>query len=92
MMAGSNADQVNFADLSSFMPKQNTVYLEAHDNRVSSLAWHEQSGLLASSGYDGTVRLWMVEPNKQPVLDSTLVFHISTDVFGSELQDRLIGW
>ncbi|CAG9853588.1 unnamed protein product [Phyllotreta striolata] len=91
MMPGPSVDQTNFADLSGFMPKQNAAYLEGHDNRVAVLAWHERSGLLASSGYDGTVRLWTVQSKKQPILDSTLVFHVSTDVFGSELQDRLIG-
>ncbi|KAJ8965419.1 hypothetical protein NQ314_004172 [Rhamnusium bicolor] len=91
MMTGLSLDQLNFADLSGFMPKQNVTYVDGHDNRVSTLAWHETSQLLASAGYDGTVRLWTVEPMKQPVLDSTLVFHTSIDVFGSELQGKLIG-
>lgn len=78
------------ADLSGFMPKENLFSLEGHDNRISKLAWHEKSQLLASCGYDGTVRLWSVEANRPPVLDSTLVFHMSTDVFGSELQGRHI--
>ncbi|XP_057655201.1 probable E3 ubiquitin-protein ligase HERC1 isoform X1 [Diorhabda carinulata] len=91
MMCGPNSEQINYADLSSFMPKQPSICLEAHDNRISSLAWHEDSNLLASAGYDGTVRLWVIEAKKQPVLDSTLVFHVAVDIFGSELQDRLIG-
>ncbi|XP_050515460.1 probable E3 ubiquitin-protein ligase HERC1 isoform X1 [Diabrotica virgifera virgifera] len=91
MMSGSNSNQVNYADLSGFMPNQTSVYMEAHENRVSCLAWHEQGQLLASCGYDGTVRLWTVEPKKTPVLDSTLVFHMSTDVFGNELLGHLIG-
>ncbi|KAJ8960520.1 hypothetical protein NQ318_013805 [Aromia moschata] len=91
MMTGLSLDQVNFADLSGFMPRQNATYVDGHDNRVSTLAWHEKKQLLASAGYDGTVRLWSVEPKTVPVLDSTLVFHTSIDVFGSELQGRLVG-
>ncbi|KAJ8985353.1 hypothetical protein NQ317_008384 [Molorchus minor] len=72
MNTGLSLDQVNFADLSGFMPRQNVNYIEGHDNRVFTLAYHEKSQLLASA-------------------DSTLVFHTSIDVFGSELQGRLIG-
>lgn len=88
---GVNSDQVNMADLSGFMPQTSLLHLEGHDNRVSILAWHAKSQLLASCGYDGTIRLWNIEFNKSPVLDSTLVFHMSTDIFGSELQGRHIG-
>ncbi|XP_074033510.1 probable E3 ubiquitin-protein ligase HERC1 isoform X2 [Leptinotarsa decemlineata] len=91
MMSGLKSDQTNFADLSSCMPKPNVTHIEGHDNRVSTLAWHEKSQVLASAGYDGTVRLWAIKPKKQPILESTLVFHTSVDVFGSELQGRLIG-
>ncbi|KAG5885881.1 hypothetical protein JTB14_019144 [Gonioctena quinquepunctata] len=91
MTTGLNVEQINFADLSSYLPKPNGTSIEGHDNRVSTLSWHEKSQLLASSGYDGTIRLWTIESKKQPVLDSTLVFHTSNDVFGSELQGRLIG-
>nr|CAH7744976.1 unnamed protein product [Callosobruchus chinensis] len=84
-------DQINLADLSGFMPKAKTMNLDGHDNRISALAWHKEGRLLASSGYDGTVRIWSIEADKTPVLDSTLVFHIATDIFGSELQGKLIG-
>nr|CAI5839109.1 unnamed protein product [Callosobruchus analis] len=84
-------DQINLADLSAFMPKAKTINLDAHDNRISALAWHKEGRLLASSGYDGTVRIWSIEADKAAVLDSTLVFHIATDIFGSELQGKLIG-
>lgn len=87
--AASN-EQVNLADLSQFLPKQNVSLLEAHENPVASLAIHNKMQLLGTAGYDGTVRLWLVEPKKQPTLDSTLVFHISLNVFGSELKNRLI--
>lgn len=65
--------------------------LLGHDNRVSSLAWHEESSILASAGYDGTVRLWTVKPDKPPMLDFTFVFRTSEDTFGNDLQGKLIG-
>ncbi|XP_018567016.1 probable E3 ubiquitin-protein ligase HERC1 [Anoplophora glabripennis] len=91
IMAGVNLDQTNFADLSGTLPMQSLTYVDGHDNRVSTLAWLDRSGSLASAGYDGTVRLWTVEPSKQPILESTLVFHTSADFFGNDLQGRLIG-
>lgn len=91
IMTGLNLDQINFADLSSTLPTQSLTYIDGHDNRVSTLTWCEKSGFLASAGYDGTVRLWSIEPSKQPVLESTLVFHTSAEFFGNDLQGRLIG-
>lgn len=78
------------ADLSGFMPKENVINLEGHDNKVSKLAFHEKSQRLASCGYDGTVKIWSVERNKPFILYSTLVFHISIDIFGNELYGRQI--
>lgn len=91
MMASPNTEQINFADLTNFIPKEKVDTFDGHDNRVSTLAWNETSSKLASAGYDGTVRIWVFETNSQLVLDSTLVFHQSNDVFGNELQGKLIG-
>ncbi|XP_030752542.1 probable E3 ubiquitin-protein ligase HERC1 [Sitophilus oryzae] len=91
MMSGSNLEQVNFADLSGSMPKQNISTLDGHDNRVSTLAWNKKTRILASAGYDGTVRLWSFVNGKIPILDSTLVFHTSINTFGNDLQGKLIG-
>lgn len=91
MIAGVNSEHMNKADLSGFMPNMDYFYLDGHDNRVSKLAWHEDNQFLASCGFDGTIRLWLVERSKPPLLDSTLIFHMSTDVFGCELQGRHIG-
>lgn len=88
---GSAHDQINFADLSGTLPKRPAAYVDAHDHRVSTLAWSEDHNLLASSGYDGTVRLWGVKPQTKPILDAIFVFHTSRDVFGNDLQGRLIG-
>ncbi|KAL1506224.1 hypothetical protein ABEB36_005622 [Hypothenemus hampei] len=91
IMSGSNLEQVNFADLSGAMPKQNVTILEGHDNRAYTLAWQETTSILASAGYDGTVRLWIMDPGKPPVLDSTLVFRTNGETFGNDLQGKLIG-
>ncbi|CAH1119370.1 unnamed protein product, partial [Phaedon cochleariae] len=72
MMSSVTSDQVNFADLSCSMPKLKTTYLKGHDYKVSTLAWHEKSQLLASAGYDGTVRVWAIEKNKQPHMDTII--------------------
>lgn len=91
IMTGLNLNQTNFADLSGTIPAQNLTYIDGHDNRVSTLAWHEKCGLLASAGYDGTIKLWSMEPLKQLMFKSTLVFHTSADFFGNDLQGRHIG-
>lgn len=66
--------------------------MEGHDNRVAVLAWHENTKTLASTGYDGTVRIWTTKCNgEQLCLERTLIFHKTTEVYGCELQGELIG-
>ncbi|CAH0559022.1 unnamed protein product [Brassicogethes aeneus] len=91
MMAGVSVEQINYADLSGLMPKQNVTKLEGHDNRVSSLAYNEKNQLLASAGCDGTVRLWTLDDDQSQNTIAPLVFHFTPDVFGNELQGKLIG-
>ncbi|XP_060527187.1 probable E3 ubiquitin-protein ligase HERC1 [Cylas formicarius] len=91
MMAADEPHRANLADLSGTMPTQTVLSIEGHDNRVATLAWCESNGTLASAGYDGTVRLWTVEPGKQAIFDSTLVLHASADTFGNDLQGKLVG-
>ncbi|KAL3277276.1 hypothetical protein HHI36_012626 [Cryptolaemus montrouzieri] len=91
MMSGPNLEQINFADLSYFLPSRNITYLDGHDNRVASINWNESSRMLASSGHDGTVRLWSFDSTNQLTLDSILVFHASGEVFGNDLQGKPIG-
>ncbi|KRT81776.1 Regulator of chromosome condensation repeat containing protein, partial [Oryctes borbonicus] len=85
-----NAEQVNHADLSSALPQRKLHNLDGHDNRISVLAWNDSRNLLASCGYDGTVRIWSVTNTNPPYLEHTLVFHMSSNLFGSELNDKLI--
>ncbi|XP_044259648.1 probable E3 ubiquitin-protein ligase HERC1 isoform X3 [Tribolium madens] len=91
ILSGSTSEQTNFADLTNFLPKERMDYFDGHDNRVSTLTYHEKNNKLASAGYDGTVRLWVFESRTQLSLDATFVFHISSDIFGNELQGKLIG-
>ncbi|KAK4883685.1 hypothetical protein RN001_007004 [Aquatica leii] len=90
ILSSSTLDSVNLSDLSGNVDRKNVVYLEGHENRVTALAWNSDKHLLASSGFDGTVRLWSDgKPNLY--LERTLVFHESMDVYGVELQGKLIG-
>ncbi|XP_046401290.1 probable E3 ubiquitin-protein ligase HERC1 isoform X2 [Ischnura elegans] len=81
---------INYADLSGVMPKSSVIELVGHDNRVSSSAWHEKKELLATCGYDGTVRVWSVANKSQSYLENTLVFYKSEDIYGSELHGKSI--
>lgn len=91
ILSSSIVPQPNLADLTNYLPKTCMDYFSGHDNRVVTLAYHEKINSLASAGYDGTVRLWMFETKTHLSLDLTLVFHISDDIFGNELNGRLIG-
>lgn len=87
----TSIDQINFADLSNSLPPCTTSALEGHDNRVAVLAWHDNTKTLASSGYDGTIRIWTLNSTEQLCLERTLIFHKNTEVYGRELQGKLIG-
>nr|XP_022910583.1 probable E3 ubiquitin-protein ligase HERC1 [Onthophagus taurus] len=86
----SSLDQINYADLSNCLPQKQLINLEGHDNRVNLLDYNLNCNLLASCGYDGTVRVWSFENETQPLLEHTFVFYQSTDLFGCELQDKPI--
>lgn len=88
---------INYADLSGCLPnviEQDVQYLDGHEGRISTLAYHASTGLLASAGYDGTVRIWSVlstpDYGKSPpfTLRHTFVFHASPEVFGPELSEN----
>lgn len=86
-----NVEQINYADLSNSLPSCDSFTLEGHDNRVAVLAWHEASATLASAGYDGTVRIWVFNGVQELLLERTLIFHKSYEMFGCELHGKLIG-
>ncbi|XP_018619035.1 probable E3 ubiquitin-protein ligase HERC1 isoform X2 [Scleropages formosus] len=63
-----------FADMAGDLRKCSFVKLEAHQGRVITLGWCGKKGLLATSGNDGTVRVWNVTKN-QYTLQQTCVFN-----------------
>ncbi|XP_053490210.1 probable E3 ubiquitin-protein ligase HERC1 isoform X6 [Ictalurus furcatus] len=63
-----------FADMAGDLRKCSTIKLEAHQGRVMSCGWCNKKGLLATSGSDGTVRVWNVNKN-QYTLQQTCVFN-----------------
>ncbi|XP_066271875.1 probable E3 ubiquitin-protein ligase HERC1 [Branchiostoma lanceolatum] len=80
------------ADLAGDLPKCATNKLEAHQNRVVSCVWNGRKNLLATSGCDGTVRVWNVSSRSQHILQQTCVFNKSEedpssadDLMGSQL-------
>ncbi|XP_029961368.1 LOW QUALITY PROTEIN: probable E3 ubiquitin-protein ligase HERC1 [Salarias fasciatus] len=63
-----------FADAAGDLRKCSSVRLEAHQSRVITCAWCSKKGLLATSGTDGTVRVWSVAKN-QYSLQQTCIFN-----------------
>ncbi|XP_049838129.1 LOW QUALITY PROTEIN: probable E3 ubiquitin-protein ligase HERC1 [Schistocerca gregaria] len=83
-------ESINFADLTNVMPPCQIDELDGHDNRVNNAVFHSGRQLLATSGYDGTVRIWCLTEMAQLFLEHTLMFQVSGTVFGRELHDELI--
>ncbi|XP_069046831.1 probable E3 ubiquitin-protein ligase HERC1 isoform X3 [Lepisosteus oculatus] len=65
-----------FADMAGDLRKCSFFKLEAHQSRVITCGWCNKKGLLATSGNDGTVRVWNVTKN-QYTLQQTCVFNKS---------------
>ncbi|KAJ8417270.1 hypothetical protein AAFF_G00284970 [Aldrovandia affinis] len=63
-----------FADMAGDLRKCSFVKLEAHQSRVITCGWCSRKGLLATSGNDGTVRVWNVTKN-QYTLQQTCIFN-----------------
>ncbi|XP_028822113.1 probable E3 ubiquitin-protein ligase HERC1 [Denticeps clupeoides] len=62
-----------YADMAGDLRKCPTVKLEAHQSRVITCGWCGRWGLLATSGNDGTVRIWNVTKS-QYTLQQTCIF------------------
>ncbi|XP_039291292.1 probable E3 ubiquitin-protein ligase HERC1 [Nilaparvata lugens] len=85
-------DSLNMADLTSVMDSSTLALFQGHEDRVACLAWQSEQGVLASSGCDSTVRIWSLSKWS---LEQTLVFRLSENVYGSQLNGQLIdhlGW
>ncbi|XP_036391158.1 probable E3 ubiquitin-protein ligase HERC1 isoform X2 [Megalops cyprinoides] len=63
-----------FADMAGDLRKCSFIKLEAHQSRVITCGWCSRKGLLATSGNDGTVRVWNVTKN-QYTLQQTCIFN-----------------
>ncbi|XP_047218559.1 probable E3 ubiquitin-protein ligase HERC1 isoform X5 [Girardinichthys multiradiatus] len=63
-----------FADMAGDLRKCSFIKLEAHQSRVITCGWCSKKGLLATSGNDGTVRVWNVTKN-QYTLQQTCIFN-----------------
>ncbi|KAJ7425197.1 hypothetical protein WISP_24460 [Willisornis vidua] len=62
------------ADMGGDLRKCSFIKLEAHQNRVMTCVWCNKKGLLATSGNDGTIRVWNVT-KKQYSLQQTCVLN-----------------
>ncbi|XP_061622236.1 probable E3 ubiquitin-protein ligase HERC1 isoform X5 [Phyllopteryx taeniolatus] len=63
-----------FADMAGDLRKCSFIKLEAHQSRVLTCCWCKNKGLLATSGNDGTVRVWNVTKS-QYTLQQTCIFN-----------------
>ncbi|XP_023674598.2 probable E3 ubiquitin-protein ligase HERC1 isoform X1 [Paramormyrops kingsleyae] len=63
-----------FADMAGDLRKCSFIKLEAHQNRVITCSWCSKKALLATSGTDGTVRVWNVTKS-QYALQQTCIFN-----------------
>ncbi|XP_051919775.1 probable E3 ubiquitin-protein ligase HERC1 isoform X1 [Hippocampus zosterae] len=63
-----------FADMAGDLRKCSLIKLEAHQSRVLTCCWCKKKGLLATSGNDGTVRVWNVTKS-QYTLQQTCIFN-----------------
>ncbi|KAL7980305.1 hypothetical protein Chor_014634 [Crotalus horridus] len=69
----SQGSPQTLADVGGDLRKCSSIKLEAHQNRVMTCIWCNKKGLLATSGSDGTIRVWNVT-KKQYSLQQTCVF------------------
>ncbi|KAA8579332.1 hypothetical protein FQN60_010672, partial [Etheostoma spectabile] len=67
-----------FVDMAGDLRKCSFIKLEAHQSRVITCGWCSKKGLLATSGNDGTVRMWNVTKN-QYTLQQTCIFNKDDD-------------
>ncbi|XP_057693777.1 probable E3 ubiquitin-protein ligase HERC1 isoform X6 [Corythoichthys intestinalis] len=63
-----------FADMAGDLRKCSFIKLDAHQSRVLTCCWCKKKGLLATSGNDGTVRVWNVTKS-QYTLQQTCIFN-----------------
>ncbi|XP_077870271.1 putative E3 ubiquitin-protein ligase HERC1 [Saccoglossus kowalevskii] len=79
MKDGSPVSECGAADLAGDLPKCTLLKLEAHQNKVTTCTWFAKKNIVATSGYDGTVRVWNLSSRMQPILQQTCVFNKNDD-------------
>ncbi|KAK3583560.1 hypothetical protein CHS0354_026149 [Potamilus streckersoni] len=64
--------------------------LEGHQNRVVHCIWSSKKNLLATSGYDGAVRVWNLPNKTHQFLQQTCIFNRGEDQSGEDLDGHLL--
>ncbi|XP_025408544.1 probable E3 ubiquitin-protein ligase HERC1 isoform X2 [Sipha flava] len=76
----------NESDFPGVLKRCPIVKLEGHENRINHVVWQPKVKSLATSGFDGTMRLW----NNELGLETLLMFFKSPQVYGNDLNGELI--
>uniref|UniRef100_A0A2C9KCS9 B30.2/SPRY domain-containing protein n=1 Tax=Biomphalaria glabrata TaxID=6526 RepID=A0A2C9KCS9_BIOGL len=85
----------NQVDLGGDMPQCPIIKLEGHQNRLNGCWWNARKSYLASSGYDGTVRIWSLPNKTHQFLQQTCIFNRGQEASLEELdgnQINLVCW
>ncbi|KAH9513367.1 putative E3 ubiquitin-protein ligase herc1 [Bulinus truncatus] len=85
----------NQVDLGGDMPQCPIIKLEGHQNRLNGCWWNARKSYLASSGYDGTVRIWSLPNKTHQFLQQTCIFNRGQEANLEELdgnQINLVCW
>ncbi|GFO36542.1 HECT and rld domain-containing e3 ubiquitin protein ligase family member 1, partial [Plakobranchus ocellatus] len=80
----------NQVDLGGDMPSCPVIKMEGHQNRLSGCWWSARKGFLASSGYDGTVRVWSLPNRTHQFLQQTCIFNRGREASLEELDGHPI--
>ncbi|XP_062621584.1 probable E3 ubiquitin-protein ligase HERC1 [Saccostrea cucullata] len=73
--AGQPGQIVNQVDWGGDMPSCPVSKLEAHQNKLAHCVWSTKKNLLATSGYDGTLRVWSLPNRTHQFLQQTCIFN-----------------
>ncbi|XP_069137757.1 probable E3 ubiquitin-protein ligase HERC1 isoform X1 [Argopecten irradians] len=82
---------VNQVDLGGDLPHCPVSKLEGHQNRLAICKWSQKKSMLATSGYDGTLRIWSLPNKTHQFLQQTCVFNRGEDLSGEDLDGHLLG-
>lgn len=66
---------VNQVDWGGDMGSCPVYKLEAHQNRLAHCVWSSKKNMLATSGYDGTLRVWSLPNRTHQFLQQTCIFN-----------------